>query len=60
MQDKKQADASNKKYNENLVLRNFKKEFDSIMMDTGLGPIQLRDMIEIENTSVLTDDQKTL
>lgn len=49
MQDKKQAEASNKKFNENLVLRNFKKEFDSLMIDAGLGTVQLRDKIEIEH-----------
>ena len=39
MQEKKQADVNAKRYNENLVLRNFKKEFDSIMNDVGLGPV---------------------
>ena len=36
--EKKKHDNKNKKHNENLVLRNFKKEFDAIMVDIGLGP----------------------
>ena len=43
MQEKKQAEQNSKKYNENLVLRNFKKEFDAILVDFGLGPIQIKD-----------------
>ena len=36
--EKKKHDNQNRKHNENLVLRNFKKEFDAIMIDIGLGP----------------------
>ena len=35
--EKKKHDNQNRKHNENLVLRNFKKEFDEIMVNIGLG-----------------------
>jgi len=36
--DKQVQDNQVKMHNENLVLRNFKKEFDLLMSEVGLGP----------------------
>ena len=39
----------NRKNNENLMLRNFKKEFDSVMVALNLGPTKTKDNQVVQN-----------
>ena len=41
--EKQQQESQLKKRNENLILRNFKKEYDQIMMELGLGKVITRE-----------------
>ena len=44
MREKKTQEQQSKKFNENLILRNFKKEFDAIMRGHGLGETLTEDL----------------
>ena len=41
--EKQQQESQLKKRNENLILRNFKKEYDQIMLELGLGKVITRE-----------------